>query len=92
MAIGTQTDKAPFGLLGRTLGHSWSPWIHNLLGSAPYALFEREPEEVANFIRHGTWRGINVTIPYKRNAFELADETSDRAARLGVANRSEERV
>ena len=86
MAIGTQTDKAPFGLLGRTLGHSWSPWIHNLLGSAPYALFEREPEEVANFIRHGTWRGINVTIPYKRNAFELADETSDRAARLGVAN------
>ena len=41
----SQVD-APFGLLGRTLGHSWSPAIHTELGSAPYELFEREPEDV----------------------------------------------
>ncbi len=78
--------EARFGLLGRTLGHSFSPKIHALLGSAPYALFEREPEEVEGFLRGGAWRGLNVTIPYKRRAFELADESSDIARALGAAN------
>ncbi len=75
-----------FGLLGRTLGHSWSPAIHAQLGSTPYTLFEREPEDVEAFVRKGSWQGLNVTIPYKRRAYELADVRSDRAQRLGVAN------
>ena len=75
-----------FGLLGRTLGHSWSPRIHTLLGSAPYGLFEREPHEVEDFIRNGEWRGINVTIPYKRDAALLANKRSPRVERMGVAN------
>ena len=81
-----QTATAPFGLLGRKLGHSWSPRIHATLGSVPYELFEREPEEVEPFIREGSWRGINVTIPYKRDAARLADERSPRVERLGAAN------
>ena len=79
-------EVEPFGLLGRTLGHSWSVRIHNELGSSPYGLFEREPDEVASFVREGTWRGINVTIPYKRQAAQLADERTERVQRLGVAN------
>lgn len=77
---------APFGLLGRRLGHSWSPTIHAALGSAPYALFEREPGEVECFVRRGSWRGLNVTIPYKADAFRLADEASPGARHLGAAN------
>ena len=77
---------ASFGLLGRTLGHSWSPRIHTTLGSAPYALFEREPEDVEDFVRNGSWKGINVTIPYKRDAARLADARTSRVERLGVAN------
>lgn len=77
---------APFGLVGRTLGHSWSRQIHERLGSAPYALHELEPDEVAPFVRGGAWRGLNVTIPYKRRAAELADERSPRVERLGAAN------
>ena len=77
---------ASFGLLGRTLGHSWSPRIHTTLGSAPYALFEREPEDVEDFLRNGSWKGINVTIPYKRDAARLADARTSRVERLGVAN------
>ena len=80
-----QATTAPFGLLGRKLGHSWSPRIHTTLGSIPYELFEREPEEVEPFIRKGSWRGINVTIPYKRDAARLADERSPRVERLGAA-------
>ena len=81
-----QSDEPPFGLLGRRLGHSWSPRIHALMGSAPYGLFEREPQDVERFLREGPWRGINVTIPYKRVAAEAADESSERVERLGVAN------
>ena len=79
-------DAAPFGLVGRTLGHSWSRQVHERLGSAPYALHELEPDEVAPFVRGGAWRGLNVTIPYKRRAAELADERSPRVERLGAAN------
>ncbi len=82
----TQSADASFGLLGRTLGHSWSPRIHATLGSAPYTLFEREPEDVEDFIRNGDWRGINVTIPYKREAALFANERTPRVERLGVAN------
>lgn len=79
-------DAVPFGLVGRTLGHSWSRQIHERLGSAPYALHELEPDEVAPFVRDGAWRGLNVTIPYKRRAAELADERSPRVERLCAAN------
>ena len=75
-----------FGLLGRKLGHSWSPQIHAQLGSIPYALVEREPEEAEDFLRAGSWKGLNVTIPYKMLAAKVADERSPRVERIGAAN------
>ena len=92
-----QATTAPFGLLGRKLGHSWSPRIHATLGSVPYELFEREPEEVEPFIREGSWRGIKEKLfmvskvkdyvkSNKRDAARLADERSPRVERLGAAN------
>ena len=79
-------ETAPFGLLGRKLGHSWSPQIHAEFGSVPYELHELEPDELEGFIRDGAWRGLNVTIPYKLEAARLADERSSRVERLGAAN------
>ena len=38
-----------FGLLGRTLGHSFSPHIHSVLGNTNYELFEREPSQLQEF-------------------------------------------
>lgn len=90
MSSSTPQNRAlgpyPFGLLGRTLGHSWSPRIHAVLGSTPYGLFEREPDEVRGFVTQGDWHGINVTIPYKRAVVEFADDITPRVERLGVAN------
>ena len=54
------------GLLGRKLAHSYSPQIHALLADYRYELFEREPEDVAGFLRSGDFSAINVTIPYKK--------------------------
>lgn len=78
--------QAPFGLVGHPLGHSWSPEIHARLGSWPYALHDLGPEEVGPFLREGTWQGLNVTIPYKRLAADLADVRSPAVKRLGAAN------
>lgn len=76
----------PFGLLGRTLGYSWSKQIHLRLGSAPYELIEHEPDEAEAFLRTDGWIGLNVTIPYKQLAARVADQRSPRVERLGAAN------
>ena len=41
------------GLLGRRLGHSYSPAIHAMLGDYEYGLYEKEPEALEEFLRHG---------------------------------------
>ena len=74
------------GLLGRKLGHSYSPQIHRKLSSYPYDLFEKEPEELEAFLRSGNFSGINVTVPYKKAVIPFLDELSDTAARLGAVN------
>ncbi len=74
------------GLLGRKLGHSYSPQIHAQLGNYPYALFEKEPEELEAFLRDGDFTGLNVTAPYKKAVIPYLDELSPRAARLGAVN------
>ncbi len=75
-----------FGLVGERLGHSHSPRIHELLGSTPYERLEVPPCDVEAFLRSKRYRGLNVTIPYKRVAAEVADVRSDAVARLGNAN------
>ena len=77
---------APFGLVGHPLGHSWSPAIHAKLGSAPYELHDLEHDEAKRYLCEGTWRGVNVTIPHKRLAAQVADVRSSAVERLGVAN------
>lgn len=78
------------GLLGRKLGHSLSPQIHRFFGDYEYRLYEKEPEEVARFLRNGFADGdfdfLNVTIPYKQTVFELCDELSPMARKLGNVN------
>ena len=74
------------GLLGRKLGHSYSPQIHALMGEYTYELFEREPDEVSDFVRNGDFTGINVTIPYKKDVIPFLDELSPMAKRMGAVN------
>lgn len=75
-----------FGLLGRTLGHSYSPRIHGALGNPHYELFEREPSQLQAFFANPELKGINITIPYKVNALEACDVVDPRAERIGCVN------
>ncbi len=84
-----------FILIGHPVGHSVSPAIHHAayeqLGlDARYDLVDC-PDEAAvlaqvALIRSGALTGANVTVPWKKVAFDAADEVDESAARVGVAN------
>ena len=75
-----------YGLIGRKLGHSYSQLIHKAFGRYEYFMQELEPEEVPSFLRNGSFRGLNVTIPYKKVALECCDFVSPEARRIGSVN------
>lgn len=74
------------GLLGEKLGHSYSPQIHGYLGSYSYQLFEKQPNELGDFLENGDFHGLNVTIPYKKAIIPYLAELSPVAARLRSVN------
>lgn len=74
------------GLLGRKLGHSYSPQIHARLADYSYELFEKEPEQLEDFLKNGNFTGLNVTIPYKKDVIPYLDELSPVAKKLGAVN------
>lgn len=76
----------PYGVLGRVLGHSYTPAIYRELAGLDYRRFEREPEEIEAFVRSDEWEGFNVTIPYKRDLVAYMDELSPVAERMGNIN------
>ena len=84
-------SERPFGLLGKKLGHSFSPQIHRQIGEAAgraydYVLFEKNPDELEAFIKGEEWEGLNVTVPYKESVIPFLDELSDEAAAIGAVN------
>ncbi|MCI5994207.1 MAG: shikimate kinase [Clostridiales bacterium] len=74
------------GLLGRTLGHSYSPAIHAELGDYEYKLYEKEPQELAAFLQSGEFDALNVTIPYKKDVMAYCAALSPAARRIGSVN------
>lgn len=75
-----------FGLLGRSLGHTYSPMIHNALGNPSYKIFEVEPEALSDFFNRSDIQGFNITIPYKINALQACHRISDIAEAIGCVN------
>jgi len=83
----THQNKPCFGLLGRTLGHSYSPQIHSLLTNEySYTIIEREPEELDDLFASRVYGGFNVTIPYKKEAFARCDVCDEAASETGSVN------
>jgi len=83
-----------YAVIGNPIEHSRSPQIHaafaeqcgeqltyqRILGHS-----DRFAIEVHNFLSTGG-RGLNVTVPFKGQAFDLADEHSARASTAGAVN------
>lgn len=79
-------ERLRCGLIGKPLGHSYSPAIHALLGDYDYRLVELEAEELESFLRAGDFDGLNVTVPYKRAVLPYCGALSDTAKRIGSVN------
>ena len=96
MTLSTSTDARPplAGVAGWPVGHSRSPLIfahwfacHGIAGA--YVRLPVRPEDFAEVIRalpKAGFRGVNVTIPHKLAALELADVASEAARSIGAAN------
>lgn len=82
------------GVAGLPVTHSLSPlihgaWIEAARLDAVYAPFAATIEDFGLFVkslRGGVIRGLNVTVPFKERALELATRVSDAAQRAGAAN------
>lgn len=81
-----EKGKNMYGLLGEHLPHSFSPQIHKALGNDNYTLFEISPENLGSFIMEKKFKGINVTIPYKKTVIPFLDEVSPEAEKIGAVN------
>lgn len=75
-----------YGLIGKTLAHSYSKEIHESLGKYEYNLFSLPPEELADFVNARNYGGLNVTIPYKKDVIPLCDNVSKLAREIGAVN------
>ncbi len=82
-----------YGVFGNPIGHSKSPLIHRLFAQQTgeqlsYEALLAPLEDFLGFARvfFAGGLGANVTVPFKEQAFTLADSLSDRAQRAGAVN------
>jgi shikimate-5-dehydrogenase len=81
-------------VLGKPIGHSLSPVIHNAgyaaaaLTGWSYTAHECDARELARFVAGlgSDWVGLSLTMPLKEVALDVADEVSPVAAAIGAAN------
>jgi shikimate dehydrogenase len=83
-----------YGVFGHPVSHSLSPFIHGLFARQTGQLMSYRPYDVApgeftarvrEFFASGG-RGLNVTLPHKIRAVEVADELTARAAHAAAVN------
>ena len=75
-----------YGCIGEHLPHSFSREIHEQIGGYAYELKELAPEELPAFMIARSFRGINVTIPYKQAVIPFLDEIDETARAIGAVN------
>jgi len=85
------TDQ--YAVFGNPIAHSKSPDIHRLFAAQTQQDIEYSKQLVAEdqfeatsreFFQHG--KGLNITVPFKLDAYRFADQLSKRARQAGAVN------
>ena len=89
--IGPETAR--FAVLGQSLPHTWSPYIHNSLFDAAgldaiYLPVTVPPECLGSVtdVFRSCFSGFNVTIPYKEKILPFLDDIDEAARVCGAVN------
>lgn len=89
--IGPETAR--FAVLGQSLPHTWSPYIHNSLFDAAgldavYLPVTVPPERLGSVtdVFRSCFSGFNVTIPYKEKILPFLDDIDEAAQVCGAVN------
>jgi len=88
----TELDR--YAVFGNPIKHSKSPAIHTMFAQqcSQHMVYRAVRVELDGFARAAGQffgdggLGLNVTVPFKRDAFEFANRLSERAARAGAVN------
>ena len=83
-----------YAVFGNPIGHSKSPEIHTQFAeqTGQSIIYTAELVELDNFIgsvntfANQNGKGLNITVPFKQEAWQLATERSARAERAGAVN------
>lgn len=75
-----------YGLIGNPLKHSFSGQLHPKLFDYKYELLEIEKDNLEAFFKAKDFKGINVTIPYKKEVMRYLDFIDDKAREIGAVN------
>lgn len=85
-------DAALYGVVGRPIGHSRSPLLHNAafaalgLNAAYLPLEAADAGDFVAFARGLGLHGASITAPFKRDLMAAMDEIDPLAARTGAVN------
>ena len=88
------TDKNKYAVFGNPIKHSKSPQIHAIFAEQCAQAMQYRAVRVelggfskaaSNFFAEGG-SGLNITLPFKRDAYDFSQRLSDRARRAGAVN------
>ncbi len=81
-----------YGLIGENLEHSFSKQIQTRIAQLQnvkdyqYDLVELDQEQFIDFMQKKDFKGINVTLPYKKAVIPYLDEIDESAKIMGAVN------
>lgn len=75
-----------YGLIGENLSHSFSKFIHSEFNLYNYNLYNLSENELDVVLKSKKFKGLNITIPYKKSVIKYCDVLDETVKKIGSAN------